>query len=223
MATALMGDFEGRRIGWGRVLGWVGLAAGVAALDAIAALRLGRLTRETAAEEAGPAIPVEHSIVVNCPPAACYQYWRAFENLPRFMWHVQSVSVSDYRRSHWVVKVPAGKVEWDADIVDDRPDERIEWRSVEGADLESRGEVRFEPDPAGRGTIVHVRLRYRPPAGRLGATFARLFHEDPGSQLKEDLRRFKQILETGEIATTRGQPSGRRGLIARQLRSGGES
>jgi uncharacterized membrane protein len=112
--------------------------------------------------------------------------------------------------SHWIAKAPAGMtVEWDAEIIEDRPNQMIAWRSLEGADVDHMGSVRFEHAPSTRGTIVRARLQYSPPAGVIGASIARLFGEDPNWQVKDDLRRFKQIMEAGEILTTEGQPAGR--------------
>ncbi len=200
---------------------WASLAvAGVTALDAFAAMRLGRSLKEgveAARRERG--IPVEHSLAVNRSPAECYRFWRRFDNLPRFMKHVESIECEG-NRSHWVVRAPGGTVEWDAEIVEDRPDDRIRWRSVEGSDVETYGWVRFEPGPQGRGCTVHVCLRYDPPGGALGAFFARLFGENPERQIREDMRHFKQVIETGEIPTTQGQPTGSRGLIGRTLAHG---
>jgi uncharacterized membrane protein len=119
-------------------------------------------------------------------------------------------------RSHWVAKGPAGtSVEWDAEITEDRPGERIAWRSVEGADVENSGAVSFEAAPGGRGTIVRVELEYNPPGGFLGAGLARLFGEEPGQQVDADLRRFKQVMETGEVVVSEGTVPGT-GLMAQR-------
>jgi uncharacterized membrane protein len=127
------------------------------------------------------------------------------------MYHVESVSTTGDRRSHWVAKGPAGTtVEWDAEVVDDLPGQRIAWRSVEGASVESSGSVRFRPAPADQGTEVYVELQYSPPAGALGAVVAKLFGEEPGQQVGDDLRRFKQIVETGEVVRSDGSPLGSR-------------
>lgn len=158
----------------------------------------------------GEGIKVYKTVTVDKPAAELYRFWRNFENLPRFMKHVESVSVKDDRNSHWVVKAPAGrKVEWDAEVINEQENELIAWRSVGGADVDNAGSVRFEELEGGRGTKVTVNLEYKPPAGKVGAVIAKLFHEEPGQQVEEDLRRFKQVMETGEIATTEGQPAGR--------------
>ena len=144
---------------------------------------------------------VRKSITVNRPPEELYQFWRHVENLPTIMHHLESVTQIDEGTSHWIAKAPAGRtVEWDAHIVEDEPNRRISWRSAIGADVENMGTVEFVPGP--RGTVVRVWLRYKPPAGILGKTIARLFGEEPSIQIAGDLRRFKQLLETGEITTS---------------------
>ena len=116
------------------------------------------------------------------------------------MAHLEAVQVLDERRSRWVAKAPAGsKAEWDAEIVEDVPNQRIVWRSLAGSEVPNQGSLRFVPAPGGRGTEVHVELRYRPPGGRFAATVAKLFGEEPGQQVAGDLRRFKQVMELGEV------------------------
>jgi uncharacterized membrane protein len=189
----------------GRIAMATAAVAGVTALDAICSQRL---SRRNGAKSG--AIRVAHAVTVNRSPEELYRFWRDFQNLPRFMKHLKSVRAIADRRSHWVAEAPAGTtVEWDADVTDDRPNELIAWRSLEGSDVDSVGSVRFERAPGGRGTIVRVEMRYSPPAGAVGATVARLLGKDPGRQIKDDLRRFKQILEAGEVITTEGQPAGR--------------
>ena len=138
--------------------------------------------------------------------------WRNFENLPRFMQHLDAVWVdeSDSDRSHWIARGPLDRrVEWDSEIIQERENELLVWKSLPGSMLESMGRVEFLDAPGGRGTIIHVSMEYNPPAGSLGAAFATLFGKEPGHQIKEDLHRFKQILETGEVAAAKSQPSGR--------------
>lgn len=157
----------------------------------------------------GQGIKIVRSVTVARPPEELYHFWRDFENLPRFMKRLKEVRVQDERRSHWVVTGPAGrKIAWDAEIINEEPGHLIGWRSLPGADIGNAGSVRFSPAPGGRGTEVKVTLEYDPPAGALGAAFAALFGEEPGQQAAEDLKRFKQIIETGELATTHGQPAG---------------
>ena len=154
----------------------------------------------TAADAKQQGTRVRKSITVNRPADEVYGFWRNFENLPRFMKHLESVQMTGDRRSHWKANAPAGKtVEWDAETTEDRPNELIAWRSVEGADVPNAGVVRFVDAPGGRGTEIHVDLRYDPPAGKLGALFAKLFGEEPSQQVDGDLRRFKQVLEIGEV------------------------
>jgi len=158
----------------------------------------------------GAGIKVEKSVTINRPVEELYRFWHNFENLPRFMKHLESVSVMDDKRSHWVATGPAGtKVEWDAEIINDVPNEVIGWRSLENANVDNAGSVRFRPAPGGRGTQVEVTLNYAPPAGKVGAAVAKIFRQAPDQQITEDLHRFKQLMEAGEIPSTEGQPSGR--------------
>ena len=143
----------------------------------------------------GEGIKVERTILVSRPAPEVYQFWRNFENLPRFMDHLESVSVLDENRSHWVAKAPAGmRVEWDAVIHNEIEDELIAWRSLPGADVNNAGSVHFTPVGDGQ-TEVRVVLSYEPPAGKLGAAVAKLFGEEPSRQVDDDLRRFKQVME----------------------------
>jgi uncharacterized membrane protein len=154
-------------------------------------------------------IKVEESVTISRSPVEIYQFWRNFENLSKFMGHLKSVTPYDNTRSHWVAKAPLGaKVEWDAVITNEQSNKFISWRSVEDADIPNAGSVTFEPLSEDRGTIVRVILEYKPPLGALGAAVAKLFGEEPSQQIREDLRRLKQLLETGEIPTIEGQPMG---------------
>ena len=140
------------------------------------------------------------SCIVNRAPDEVYRFWRSFDNLPRFMRHLESVRELGDGRSHWVAKGPAGTtVEWDATIIADVPGEVITWRSLEGSDVDNAGAVRFEAATGNRGTIVKVNIQYNPPAGIVGAAVAKLFGEEPEQQLDDDLRRFKQVMEVGEV------------------------
>ena len=157
-------------------------------------------------------IRVERAVTVNRPKEELFQMWRDFENLPRFMDHLESVQVdaTDRDRSHWVAKAPLGKrIEWDSEVIEERENELLVWKSLPGSMVESMGRVEFMDAPAGRGTIVRVSMEYNPPAGSLGAAFAKLLREEPAVQIKNDLLHFKQIMEAGEIPTVEGQPSGR--------------
>ncbi|MCC5643636.1 SRPBCC family protein [Nostoc sp. CHAB 5824] len=163
-------------------------------------------------------IKVEKTVTINKPAEELYHFWHNFENLPRFMKHLKDVKVHNNKqessghatRSHWTTSgVLGGSVEWDADIIEDRENELIAWASVEGADVDNSGFVRFQPAPGDRGTEVKVVTKYNPPGGAIGATIAKLFGEEPEQQIGDDLRRFKMLMEAGEIATTEGQPRGK--------------
>lgn len=147
----------------------------------------------------GEGIKVEESIVIDRTPDELYAYWRNFENLPRFMDHLESVTVLDADRSHWVAKGPAGtRIEWDAEIHNEIENELIAWRSLPGSEVGNAGSVHFTPIAEGRSTEVRVVLSYEPPAGRLGAAIARLFGEEPSQQVADDLGRFKEAMEDEE-------------------------
>ena len=145
-------------------------------------------------------IHVFRTITINRTPEDIYAFWRNLANLPQFMAHLESVEESG-QTSKWRAKGPAGvPITWDAEIVLDHPGERLAWRSIEGTTtVPSRGVVRFNQAPAERGTEVQVELKYEPPGGALGAAFAKLFGKEPGQQIAGDLRRLKQVLETGEV------------------------
>lgn len=154
-------------------------------------------------------IQVEKTVTINQPVEKLYSYWRDLENLPTFMEHLESVRTLDDRRSHWKAKAPMDlSVEWDAEIVEDRPNELIAWTSVADADVQNSGFVRFKPAPGDRGTEVKVVLEYSPPGGALTAAVAKLFGEEPEQQVGDALSKFKQLMEAGEIATVEGQPQG---------------
>lgn len=173
---------------------------GVTALDLICAQQLSQGNR---------GIHAQGSIIVNRTPDEVYRFWRSFQNLPRFMRHLESVEEFSDGRSHWIAKGPAGSnVEWDAQTVADIPGEVITWRSLENSDVDNAGAVRFEGASGGRGTIVKVNLEYNPPGGVLGAAVAKLFGEEPGQQLDDDLRRFKQVMEVGEVVVSDATVSG---------------
>jgi len=148
----------------------------------------------------GYGIKLKKAVTVNAAPQLLYAYWRNLTNLPRLFENVLSVDVIDPVHSHWTLRVPGGvNLQWDAEVTIDRSGEMIGWRSLEGADIDNAGYVRFEPAAGDRGTVVRVALQYNPPAGKLGAVVATLLGENPTSQIEEALRKFKQLLETGEI------------------------
>jgi uncharacterized membrane protein len=146
---------------------------------------------------------VGRTVTINRSRHELYAFWRDVENLPQVMENIESVVATDERRSHWVVRAPAGKtVEWDSVIVEDIPDELISWKSEAGADIKHSGQIEFRPAPGNRGTLVTATIVYDPPAGAIGKLVARLFQREPKVQSRRDLRRFKQFMETGEIATS---------------------
>lgn len=152
---------------------------------------------------------ITKSITVKRPRQEVFSFWRNLENLPRFMYHLQEVTTLGNTRSHWVTKGPAGsQYEWDAEIVNEKHDELISWKTVDGSDIEHVGSIRFADAPADRGTEVEVDLGYDAPGGKAGALIAKLFGAEPGQQITDDLRRFKQVMETGEVLLSDGSPEG---------------
>lgn len=173
------------------------------------------VTAQTGIQDAlgmNQSIKVEKTVTIsNKSPEELYQFWRNFENLPYFMKHLKHVTVINNTRSHWIASAPmGGSVEWDAEIINDQENRLIAWASVEGADIDNSGFVRFQRAPEGRGTEIKVVIEYNPPGGVVGDAIAKLFGEQPQQQIGDELRRFKMLMEAGEIATTEGQPSGRR-------------
>ncbi|HET6974942.1 MAG TPA: SRPBCC family protein [Pyrinomonadaceae bacterium] len=155
-------------------------------------------------------VHIEKSISIDKSRAELYSFWRDFTNLPLFMRNLDSVTVLDPTRSHWVARGPAGmQFEWDAEIYNEIENELIVWRSTENADVVNAGSVRFQKGPTGHGTFVRVTMNYNPPAGNVGASIAQLLGGEPSQLIKDDLRRFKQLAEAGEIPTIDGQTSGR--------------
>ena len=178
----------------GRITFATANVAAVTALDVICAMQL---------SNGKHGIHAKASCVVNRPLEEVYNFWRDFQNLPRFMRHLDSVVDLGDGRSHWKAKGPAGmEVEWDAEIIADVPGEVITWRSLDNSDVDNAGAVRFEQAPGARGTIVKVNFEYNPVGGVIGAAVARLFGEEPNQQLDDDMRRFKQVLEVGEVVVS---------------------
>lgn len=148
---------------------------------------------------------IRRSLVIDRPAEELYQAWHNFEQLPRFMRSLKSVTVTGDRRSHWVAQTPAGiTVQWDAEICEDKPNELISWRSVEDAEVANSGSVRFMPAPGNCGTIVTVELNYDLPGGAVTSALAKFLREDPGALAQESLRLFKQIMEIGEVTLSDG-------------------
>jgi uncharacterized membrane protein len=188
-----------------RTVAAVAAVAGIAAVDVLAAVRAGKRLDPTRTSEDG-AFTVSAGVTVNRSVDDAYGLWRDFSRLPEFMVHLESVSADG---KHWVARRPGGgTVDWDAEIVADVPNQRLAWRSVSHAEVPNSGEVTFEPAPGGRGTEVRVRLTYEPPLGAAGNAVARLLGEEPRQQVTDDLRRFKQVLETGEVVRSAGSPEG---------------
>jgi uncharacterized membrane protein len=190
-----------------RVAAAVAATAGITALDLLYGAVLERARDRD--------VQVRPAIVVERPREALYAFWRKLENLPLFMRHLESVRAIAANRWHWVAKGLLGTtVEWVSEIIDDRPNELIAWRSVEGSGLENWGAVTFEPADEGRGTVVRVEMGYRPPGGALGAKVARLFGKAPERQAGADLRVFKIMMEAPAPEGLRPEPSESAGQLS---------
>lgn len=216
MDLAMLGTTLARRGGHAGAIAATTAVAGVTALDVYAATSVRRegVPEETPADRT---TFVERTLAVNRPPEACYAMWREVENFPRFMQFVDSVTHVGENRYHWVARTPGGaRIEWDAEITNDQPGKLIAWRSVDEADVQHAGVVRFEPGRDGRGTWVRVEIQYQPPGGPVGAMLARA----PAEAIEEDIRRFKRLVETGEVPTIDGQSHGRRSLFYGLVRKG---
>ena len=152
-------------------------------------------------------VTVKQAFTIGRSREDCYRFWRDFTNLPQIMSHLEEVRVLDDKRSRWVAKSPTGgTLEWDAEMTNDVPNERISWQSLPGADVDNAGTVRFEDSP--RGTVTRISMRYVAPAGRLGSWISTLLGENPDRVIREDLRNFKRVMEIGEVLTIQGQPRG---------------
>ena len=219
------------KIRWGRLLGgtaltlygiarrkgWADLVvAGVGATLAYGGLKqsplmgnsLKRLALHTATTGS---VDVATTMTVERPADEVYEFWRNLENLPRFMRHLAAVDEISPGLSRWVARLPTGiTLEWQAKILEEKPGELIAWQSVQGSDIFNEGYVTFRSVFNGQGTEIHARITYHPPAGEVGARIAGFFEELQARYLREDLRSFKRLIETGELPTTQGQPSARR-------------
>jgi uncharacterized membrane protein len=165
-----------------------------------------------------PGVAFELSTTILRPRQELYQAWRDFEKHPRFIPHLLSVRNLENDKSHWVYQGPAGSViEWDSQLTEDTPGQCIEWQTLPGSVLQHTGTVRFEDAPGDRGTVVHLALRYHVPGGRAVAVAAKLLGEEPKQHLARGLRHFKQLMETGEVATVDTQPHGHRSRLGQAL------
>lgn len=201
--AALLGGALVQRGATGNCMVYRALGVSTASADAVLTPPRSDVTGRAATVNARKARKIERAVTIEGSRAELYAFWRNLENLPRFMEHLVSVRVLSSMRSHWVAKATMGTtVEWDAEIVNDIPDTLIAWKSDRGADVPNAGSVHFTDAPRGRGTVVRVVMEYEPPAGKLGAAVAELSAEDPDRQVREDLRKFKQLIETGYVVTS---------------------
>jgi uncharacterized membrane protein len=190
-----------------RLIGVTGAVAGITALDLLTAVRATRVAHSSE----GGSMELTAATTVRKPVSEVFGFWRDLANLPTFMAHLEEVRVTGEVTSHWVDSAPFGKdVEWDAEIIEETPAEKIVWRSTGKVDVPNAGTVRFVPAPDGVSTEVHVVLVYEVPGGAVGKAVARYFGEEPHQQLDDDLRRLKQVLETGEVVRSDGAPWGKR-------------
>ncbi len=172
------------------------------------------VSRTVARAIAPQPLEVETSVTINRSKDDLYAFWRRLENLPRFMKNLQSVESLEGRRSRWVGKSPLGTdVEWEAEVIEDRPGQLLSWRSCPGSRVLTAGSVLFEEAPGNRGTVVRVTMAVRPPGQGLGKALGRVLRPVTERQVREDLRRFKSLMEAGEVPTTKGQPAGHRSAL----------
>ena len=168
----------------------------------------GRLSAQAKGVRARRGFHFETAITLECSPQEIYRVWRDLEELPKVLSHLESVREDGGIRSHWVARGPVGPIEWDAEIVNERENELLAWQSLPGSELATAGSVRLQKAPGGRGTVLRLSLKYDPPGGKLAATIASLFGQGLENDVRDDLRKFKQLMEAGEVATTAGQPTG---------------
>ena len=166
--------------------------------------------RGTAAEQQGEETFVGKTVTIGLPRQQLYDTWKDFTRFPSFMENVRTVEVLGGGRSRWLIKAPAGsEVEIFSRIVDDVPGKRIAWESEEGSSIDTTGVIEFEDAPPGRGTYVRFLMAYDPPGGAIGRGIAKLLQREPTVQARRDLRRFKQLMETGEVSVN-ASPSARK-------------
>ncbi|MFC6094493.1 SRPBCC family protein [Saccharothrix lopnurensis] len=198
-----LGNRRGQRRG--RLVGVTGVVLGITALDVLTAVQATRATGR------GGTVELTATTTVRRPVEEVYSFWRDLENLPSFMGHLEEVRVTGEKTSRWRATAPFGRtVEWDAEITDEEPGVRIGWTSTGDADVPNTGKVWFVPAPDGESTEVHVVMAYEIPGGKIGKAVARYFGEEPHQQVDDDLRRLKQVLETGEVVRSDGAPWGKR-------------
>jgi uncharacterized membrane protein len=210
---ALLVSAWGKRESSLRLAGAMGGALAIGALDLFTAIRMSRGAERPAPvaaperHEEGP-MQVRAQITVRAARDEVYAFWHDFQNLPRFMTYIEDVQQSD-GRSHWKARAPMGKtVEWDAETTRDVPGEMIAWRSLHGVPVRTSGTVRFVDAPGDRGTEIHLEMEYDLPGGAVLATLAKMVGGDPKAMAKDDLRRLKQVMETGEVVRSEGSPEG---------------
>lgn len=196
---------------------WSGLLLGTAGVALLYKSATGDNPAERLLQEVGghsaDGIDVHRTVTIRRTPEDVYRFWRRIENLPRFMAHLESVEELGDGRSRWQARMPGPMpLSWEARIVRDEPGKVLAWETVEDSAVHHEGQVLFVPWQDGKGTELHVALSYHPPLGAAGKAVAQLFNTVTDQQIKEEIRRCKQLLETGEIATTEGQPSGRTAL-----------
>ena len=192
----------------GRAAFGLASVAGVMVADIVAARQLGSDPQRTPARSKDDTVRVSKTFTVNRAREEVYEFWTQLENLPRSMTHLESIEVLGNGRSRWTARGPAGfKLSWEAEIIEDSPNRSISWRSLPGSQIENRGTVRFDRAPGNRGTELRVLLEYAPPGGRTATMLTKLIGQAPEQVLQEDLRRLKQLLETGEIPTSSGSSS----------------
>jgi uncharacterized membrane protein len=213
----LMRSYGAEDSGPMRLTGATAMVAGVTALDIVCAQQLSKGPAAAMESAAKPGtVRAEASFAINKSPEECYRFWRNPENLPQFMKYLESVRVTGDRTSRWNLKLGGRTAEWDSQIISDTPNEEIAWQSMPGSTIETSGSVHFEPRLSGPGSIVRVAMQYTPPAGQLLALINPLMETVSEYQLREDLRHLKNLMETGEIPTTAGQPSARKNQGERQ-------
>jgi len=170
-----------------------------------------RVKSTHAGVRSGKGIKTDIAITIQRSPAELFAFWRNFENLPRIMRHVESVQCVDHQHSRWRVRQGENEhLEWEAEIINEHANELIAWRSLPGSEVNQAGTIRFQPAPRGQGTEVHLKIEYEIPGGALTQMLLKMERSSPEQMMREDLRHFKQLMEAGEIPTTRGQPAGRR-------------